>query len=319
MSVMIRKPGILTTVQDLGRCGARGFGINPNGAMDRASVRSLNIVVGNPESAAVLEMHFPAAEIEFECDTFFAIGGADFAAELDGKSLRNCTTATAAKGNVLKFTKRTSGQRAYLAVHGGFHVPAWLGSSSTNLAAMIGGHEGRKLAAGDRIECSSSNGSASLTVGESVQPRSGSVAAIRVTSGSEYGLLTAISERDFTDEAFTLTRDCNRMGYRLNGKALNLLHPYELVSAAVNFGTIQLLPDGQIIVLMADHQTSGGYPRIGNVVSVDLPVLAQCGPGDSVRFQIVSIEEAERLAMRFEQELKYLRVGCRLQGQNANC
>jgi antagonist of KipI len=108
------------------------------------------------------------------------------------------------------------------------------------------------------------------------------------------------------------------MGYRLEGEPLHLLHAYELISAGVTFGTIQLLPDGQLIVLMADHQTSGGYPRIGNVVSTDLAILAQCGPGDSIRFEMVSVEEAETLAMNFEKELNYLRVGCRLQGLNAN-
>ena len=107
------------------------------------------------------------------------------------------------------------------------------------------------------------------------------------------------------------------MGYRLSGKPLHMLHSREMVSAAVTFGTIQLLPDGQMIVLMADHQTSGGYPRIGNVISVDLPLLAQLGPNDGVSFQLVEVDDAQRFAARFERELNYLRVGCKLQTQNA--
>ena len=121
-----------------------------------------------------------------------------------------------------------------------------------------------------------------------------------------------------SNDGFSLTNDCDRMGYRLSGPPLHLLHKREMISAPVTFGTIQLLPDGQLIVLMADHQTSGGYPRIGNVISTDLPLLAQCRSGDGVSFTLVSIDEAERLASRFDRELNYLRVGCRLQGQNAN-
>ena len=318
MSLLIKKPGMLSTVQDLGRFGGRHLGINPGGVMDHASARALNIVLGNQQTSAVLETHFPAAEIQFDSETFFAIGGADFGAELDGKPVRNWGTATAGEGSVLSFKKRLSGQRAYLAVKGGIKVDAWLGSFSTNLTAAMGGHDGRRLTAGDRIDCETSAGSITLTIGPSMRPQSGSRVTVRVVKGSEYELLTAISERDLMTEAFTLTRDCDRMGYRLAGKALHLLHPREMVSAAVSFGTIQLLRDGQMIVLMADHQTSGGYQRIGNVMSTDLPTLAQCGPGDEVRFEVVTIEEAERRTMSFEQELNYLRVGCRLQGQNAN-
>ena len=153
--------------------------------------------------------------------------------------------------------------------------------------------------------------------GASVRPRYSRFPTVRIIAGPEFEFLTATSERDFVSEGFTLTNDCNRMGYRLTGKPLHLLHRREMISAAVNFGTIQLLPDGQLIVLMADHQTSGGYPRIGNVISFDLPLLAQLGPKDGVSFQIVTVEEAERLAMQFELELNYLRVGCRLQTQNA--
>jgi antagonist of KipI len=318
MSLTIRKAGMLTTVQDLGRYGSRSLGVNPGGVMDRASTRALNAVLGNHDSAALLEMHFPAPEIEFEIRTFFAVGGAEFGAELDANPVRNYTALTAEEGSVLKFAHRSSGQRAYLAVRGGLRVPAWLGSSSTNLAAAIGGHAGRRLSAGDRLDCIESAGLAMFSIGESMQPRCGPAQTIRIVAASEFELMTAISERSFTHEEFKLTNDCNRMGYRLEGEPLHLLHAYELISAGVTFGTIQLLPDGQLIVLMADHQTSGGYPRIGNVVSTDLAILAQCGPGDSIRFEMVSVEEAETLAMNFEKELNYLRVGCRLQGLNAN-
>ena len=312
MALIIRKSGILTTVQDLGRTGARRFGINPSGVMDTAAARIANTLLGNDEGAAVLETHFPAVELEFDGNTAFAISGADLGAKLAGEPIQNWTAAEATKGDVLSFSKRHSGSRAYIAVRDGISAEEWLGSRSTNLA--IGAS---RLAAGNRIECASGKPTARLSAGMSLLPRYSRFPTVRVIAGPEFEFLTATSERSFLSGGFTLTNDCDRMGYRLSGKPLHMLHSREMVSAGVSFGTIQLLPDGQLIVLMADHQTSGGYPRIGNVISVDLPLLAQLGPHDGVSFQLVSIGDAEELAMRFERELNYLRVGCKLQAQNA--
>jgi len=317
MSLVIRKPGILSTVQDLGRTGGRSFGINPAGVMDRTAARIVNTLLENDESTALIEMHFPAAEIEFDSPTVFSISGAELDAQLDGKPISNWSTAFAGKGCVLKFRNKSYGSRAYLGVRGGFALDKWLGSLSTNLTAGLGGFEGRALKAGDVIECSSTDEYFPRTAGTSIVPLYHRFPTLRVIAGPESGLLTASSEQEFRKQGFTLTNECNRMGFRLRGKPLNLLDRYEMVSAGVNFGTMQLLPDGQLIVLMADHQTSGGYPRIANVISADLPLLAQCGPGDGVSFEIVTVDEAERLALRFERELNFLRLGCRLQRQNA--
>ena len=317
MSITIRKPGILTTVQDLGRTGARNIGVNPGGVMDRVAARLINIILGNPESSPVLEMHFPAPEINFDDDTVFALGGADFDAEIDGMPLENWSTGFGAKGDTLRFKKKESGTRAYLSVTGGFKTEQWLGSSSANLMAPVGKAAG-VMANGDRIECDVTDNRLRLSVGRSVLPVYSRFPTVRIVAGPEFDLLTATSEKLLLSEGFTLSRSCNRMGYRLEGKTLHLLDGHEMVSSAVTFGTVQLLPDGQLIVLMADHQTSGGYPRIGNVISTDLPLLAQCGPGDGVGFTIVSIEEAENASLQFERELNYLRVGCRLQRHNAH-
>jgi len=314
MALIIRKPGILTTVQDLGRLGARKFGINTGGVMDRAAARVANDLIGNDESASVLEMHFPAPEIEFADDTAFAITGADFGAELSGRPLNNWTSHLAKRSDVLRFRKKIFGARSYLAIRDGVDGNEWLESRSTNLAVAIGG---RRFVAGDRIECPADVAGRSLSAGLSLMPRYSRFPTVRIVAGPEFEFLTASAERTFLTDGFTLTNDCNRMGYRLSGRPIHMLHSREMVSAAVAFGTIQLLPDGQVIVLMADHQTSGGYPRIGNVISVDLPLLAQLGPNDGVSFQMIAIDEAERLAQRFERELNYLRVGCKLQSQNA--
>ena len=319
MSLNIRKPGILTTVQDLGRYGGQRFGINSNGVMDTAAARLINAALGNDESDAVLEMHFPAAVIEFEADTTIAIGGADFGAEINGEPVRNWTVHQIGKGAVLSFTNRSSGNRAYLALCGGVQADEWLGSRSTNLTAGIGGYLGRRLLGGDIVDCA--DGSYRrwpVTIGSSIIPRYSRFPTVRVVPGSEFDILTATGERAFVGEGFTLTNDCNRMGYRLSGKPLDVIESSPMVSASVNFGTIQLLPDGQMIILMADHQTSGGYPRIGNVIAVDLPILAQCGPGDGVSFELISVGDAEHLALEFQAQLNMLRVGCRLRNHDAD-
>lgn len=285
--------------------------------MDVVAARLVNTVLGNIESSAVLEMHFPAPVIEFDADGLIAIGGADLDARIDKTAIRNWSTAFVKKGSELSFAERRSGSRAYLAVQRGFQLDEWFGSASTNLVAGVGGIAGRKLMAGDRIGCREpANHYPTLRIGPSIIPRYSRFPTIRIVPGSEFEFLTSTGERTFLGEGFSLTKDCDRMGYRINGKPLNLLADVRFVSSAVTFGTIQLLPDGQMIVLMADHQTSGGYPRIGNVISVDLPVLAQCGPGDGVSFEMVSVEDAERLALEFEKKLNLLRVGCRLRNQN---
>ena len=318
MSLIIKKPGVLTSVQDLGRVGFRSLGINPNGVMDVAAARLVNIVLGNHDATAVLEFHFPGPEIEFDSDTTIAIGGGDFGALLDKTELQNFSSSSAKKGSILKFAKPRSGFRGYLAVEGGMQIKQWLGSSSTNLAAGVGGFSERKLIAGDLIPCATSDTSTELKIGRSAIPRYSREPTIRVVAGNEFETMTATAERTFQSEQFALTSDCDRMGYRLAGKPMHLLHDLQLLSSAVTFGTIQLLPDGQLIILMADHQTSGGYPRLGNVISADLPLLAQCGPGDKVRFSIVSIDEAEHLLLQFEKELNFLRMGCKFRGRNAN-
>lgn len=304
-------------VQDLGRTGSRRFGINPSGVMDGAATRMINIALGNDENAAVLEMHFPAAEIEFTDDTFLAIGGADFAAELDGRSVSNWQTVIGQKGGILKFREKINGNRTYLAVKGGFEIDSWLDSKSTNLAAAVGGLSGRALIGGDKIACANSRDGSSISIGRSLLPRYSRFPTLRIIPGGEFELLSAVSERVLLNEMFTLTKDSNRMGFRLEGKPIHLLHNKELVSSATAFGTIQLLPDGQMVMLMADHQTSGGYPRIGNVISADLPIAAQLGPNDRVAFKVVDIGEAEEIRMRIEHELTLFKVACRLrQHQN---
>jgi antagonist of KipI len=313
MSILIQKSGVLSTIQDLGRDGFRRFGINPNGAMDKSAVRLINILLGNREAEAVLEMHFPAPVLEFEEPAIVALGGADFGARLDDELIENWRPVFVKKNQVLKFTKKIFGNRAYLAIKNNFKINRWLGSASTNLTAEIGGFNGRSLTRGDKLnfkQRTTDNGErTNYKISNSLIPRYSSLPTVRVVAGAEFEIVTALGEQNFTKGNFTIGKDSDRMGFRLSGEPLYLLDEKELVSAAVASGTIQLLPDGQMIILMADAQTSGGYPRIAHVISIDLPILAQLGASDKVGFQMISLEQAERLLLEFEKDLNLLKIG----------
>lgn len=310
MSLLIKKAGILTTIQDLGRDGFRRFGINQNGAMDRSAVRLINALFGNEENTAVLEMHFPAAEILFEESTIFALGGADFSAALNDRPIENWRPFFAPQDSILRFHHKSAGNRAYLTVKEGFRLEKWLGSASTNLKAGAGGFAGRKLHNGDRLTFNSefpvSEIVSNFRISNSLIPFYSKFPTVRVIAGAEFERLTDKSRDQFFQLNFQITQNSDRMGYRLKGEQLFLRTNIEMVSSAVNFGTIQLLPDGQLIVLMADHQTTGGYPRLANVITADLPLLAQLSTNDKVAFHLVSIEEAEDLSIRFEDQLNLL-------------
>lgn len=302
-------------MQDLGRTGFRQMGINPGGAMDTAAARLINILIGNDEAEGLLEMHFPAAGIVFETGAVFALGGADFSAELDGEPVRNWRPLFAAEGSVLRFTAKAAGSRAYLSIASGFKLEKWLGSASTNLVAKMGGFGGHRLEKGDRMFLNTGGAAAAphdRSVSASLVPRYSRFPTVRITPGAEFDLLDAHARETLVKENFVISASSDRMGFRLSGEAINLTQNREIVSSAVNFGTIQLLPDGQLIVLMADHQTSGGYPRIAQIAAVDLPLMAQLGANDKVAFHLIRPGEAEDLLMNFERDLNIFKIGCRL-------
>jgi antagonist of KipI len=316
MSIQILKSGILTTVQDSGRINYRRFGVNPNGVMDTIAARLINVLLGNDEAEAVLEIHFPAPEILFDENTVIALGGADFSPMLNGEPFDNWRPIFIKKGDTLRFEKISFGNRAYLTIKGGLKIEKWLGSASTNLAAGTGGFEGRSLQKGDSIafkkKVNRQKAKVKYRISESLIPLYSRFPTVRVVAGAEFELLTAFSQEVFLKENFVNSSTSDRMGFRLKGESLYLLNEKELVSSAVNFGTIQLLPDGQMIILMADHQTSGGYPRIANVIGIDLPLVAQLGANDKIAFHLVNLEEAENLLLEFEKDLKLLKIGVNL-------
>ncbi len=281
--------------------------------MDGTAARLINILLGNDDNEAILEMHFPAPEIRFEEAAIFAVGGGDFGAKFNGERIENWKPFYVDKGGVLKFTEKISGNRAYLSIKNGFQIEKQLGSASTNLTASFGGLNGKRLEKNDRLffnptEINLKTRSNSR-ISNSMIPFYSRFPTVRVVAGAEFESLTAFGEQTFEHENFVISPNSDRMGFRLTGKPMFMLEKKELVSSAVNFGTVQLLPDGQLIVLMADAPTSGGYPRVAHVIATDLPLVAQLGAGDKIAFYLISQTEAENLLIDFEKNLQILKIG----------
>lgn len=321
MAITIIKPGLLDTLQDMGRYGYSHLGINPGGAMDRYAALAANLLVGNETPGAALELHFPAAQILFEQNALISITGADFCPMLNDEQIPRWHPVAVRKNTVLHFPKLQWGARCYLGVHGGFCVPPWLNSYSTNLKAGAGGFEGRKLEKGDELPFGESHMyiSGLLKEGKDYEVLRWQVATgamyehpneIYIIKGQDWDQLAPQSQLDILENNFIIHPFSDRMGYQLKGIPLQRMQRNELLSSGVSFGTIQLLPSGQMIVLMADHQTTGGYPRLAHVISAHLPKLAQLRPSDCIQFKMTDIATAEKMMMARQQELNILRRAC---------
>ena len=300
--IEVIEPGGLTTVQDLGRPGHESSGVSPGGAADRDALRMANLLVGNPEGAAALELCVRGPMLQFHGAATIALVGAT------GKSRR------VGDGEVVDFSKLPGGVRAYLSLAGGIRVEPVLGSSATDLRAGFGGFQGRALLTGDRI-----------AMGTPAQvPRPGdwhvgraeglqvSEIELRFLPGVQESWFSKEALRRFREMTYQLTPSADRMGTRLAGEPLELAEPREMVSQPVACGSVQVPPDGQPIILLAERQTIGGYPQIGHVISVDLPKLARAWPGTSVKFREVTLEIAWNLGRRKERDFNWLQTGMNL-------
>lgn len=319
MSTKITRPGIMSTLLDAGRTGYRHIGIGSGGAMDRFALGLANYLVGNDDKAAVIEMHFPAPEIIVEQDTIMALTGADFSATLDGMPLPPWRAFTVKKDAVLRFVKPILGARAYLAVSGGWQAQKWLGSYSTQLRLGAGGHAGRALQKDDRISFLSNADSfaeskilpwhiSQAELDSFYQP----LDQIRCVQGPEYELLDDTAKDNFEKQDFIISQQSDRMGYRLDSPPVMTTPASEMISSATDAGTIQILPGGRCIILMADHQTTGGYPRIASVIKSDLPSLAQAGPGQKIRFKMIGLKEAEDHYINMKRRMDEIKTACYL-------
>jgi antagonist of KipI len=314
MTVEVIRPGLLTSVQDLGRFGMQHFGVPVSGAMDGYALRVANRLAGNEEGAAALELTLAGPVLEFGADTLISLSGGDLEAMIDGKLLPMNRPVWVARGRRLSFGRCIAGCRAYLAFAGGIDVAPVLGSRSTYVRAALGGLDGRALKAGDRIAIATGTSACCPGLRDLPAFRRDGFAAprwsvqvgferlrlrpqrIRFVAGRHWEYLEPGVREAFTNESFQVGRSSDRMGYRLDGVRLKSGEGGDIASEAVAFGTIQLPPDGNPIILMADRQTIGGYPRLGEVASADLPLLAQLKPGDSLRFERIALADAQRLA-----------------------
>lgn len=301
MAITVVRAGMLTTVQDLGRHSHRASGVPVAGAMDGFALRLANLLVGNHVDAAGLEFTLVGPELQFGADTLIALTGGDFAL------LPLCQPIRVKAGERVVLGAARFGCRGYLAVAGGLDVPLVLGSRSTYLRAKLGGLAGRALRDGDVLPSVqvARNIFGRWQVDERILPAYSPAPVVRVVRGAqadEFG-------ETFLSVEFKVSTQSDRMGVRLAGPVVARKSAVELVSTVVAPGTVQVPPDGQPIVLMADAQTMGGYPQIAHVIGMDLPLVAQLRPGDSVRFQVVTLAEAHRLSMAREHALALLREG----------
>lgn len=324
-SIRVLRPGLLTTVQDAGRHGLQHLGVVPGGAMDPVAAALANALVGNSPGDAVLEITVTGPELQFGCTALIALCGARFAARLDGAPLPPDRPVLAEQGARLAVGRAQAGARACLAVAGAIAVPPVLGSRSTLLPAAFGGFEGRALRAGDclplvadaaRIATQRYAALAARRTLAGVASVGWSVPALTLPlrepitlhamPGRHHALFDAASQRAFFEAEWKVTPESDRMGFRLAGPVLARAAALEIHSEPTCLGTVQVPANGQPIALMVDHQTTGGYPRIAEIASADVPRLAQLSPGATLRFVRCTLEEAVALRRALRRRLAAL-------------
>lgn len=298
----VLQPGALTTVQDAGRTGWARYGVPPSGPLDAAAFAAANALVDNPPGAAALEITLTGPTLRVERECLIAVCGAAFDVWVGTLPVPLWHAVYVRAGRLITFGAQRSGARAYLAISGGIALPPFLGSQATYLPGGFGGLDGRALRAGDRLPLG-------VVAVRDLAQRAGRVwpverrppytsqPTLRVILGPQDDYFTAEGLATFLTGAYQLTPEADRMGARLRGPSITHRGPTGIVSDGVVAGSIQVPPDGQPIVMLADHQTTGGYPKIATVIRADLPLLAQCLPGDCVRFMAVNLAEAEVSAL----------------------
>lgn len=305
MTLVIHRPGLLTTVQDLGRFGFGAFGIPPSGAMDTLALRIGNRLVGNADDAAGLEFTLSGPEIELERDAWIALVGARFETHLDGHEAPERESFLVRRGQVLSVGRALDGARGVLAVGGGIEVPRVLGSRATLLAAGFGGLEGRALRGGDRLAFGEhTKGRRRRIARPALLAADASEQPLRVVGGPQQEAFSPAGRSVFYSSLYSVSTRSDRMGIRLEGPSIERAKSADLPPEGIAPGSIQVPADGLPIVLGVDRPTTGGYTKIATVVTVDLGRLAQAKPGDRLRFAEVSVDEARRLWREREELLR---------------
>ena len=297
MGLTVISPGALTSIQDEGRFGHQRIGMSPAGAMDLHSLRLANILVDNDMGEAALELSFLGGKFQFTKDNVFALTGADMSATLDGVKVPVGQAVVAKAGSVLQMGQAKDGCRTYMAVAGGFDVPVLHGSKSTLLRSNLGGFKDRKLAAGDEIPFAAPKKTIpNLPIRVlPQQPAIGRDVTVRVVLGPQDDRFTKAGMETFLSSAYKVDNKSDRMGYRLTGPKVEHTTDANIISDGIPFGAVQIPGSGEPMIMMSEHQGSGGYTKIANVISVDIPLVAQCPPGGTIRFKAVSVDEAQDL------------------------
>jgi len=292
--LQVKEPGLFTTVQDLGRPNAISAGVQSGGAMDRFAHAAANLLVGNDPGLATLECTFSGPHLIADHPCLVATAGAHFDPHINGAPVPGWTSMFLGTGDHLTFGARREGARLYIAVAGGVEADRWLGSLSTNVMAARGGKHGRSLRSGDTVSAAGEPKKPSVSgrrLAESLRPAYGD-RVLHSIPGPHLKRLDPESRRHLFEMAYRVTRDADRMGYRLDGPQL-VTTGDELLSFGLVPGALQVPHSGQPILLMADHQTAGGYPVVATVISASLPIAAQLLPGDEVRFAEITVERAQ--------------------------
>lgn len=320
----IINPGLYTTIQDRGRIGYQEFGMPVTGAMDDYSFRVANILVGNDEYDAALETTLNGPEIAFNKDAVIAITGANMVPKVNGYTVPMWRSIKLSKNDVLSFQMTREGARGYIAFAGGLDIPVVMGSRSTFVRGGIGGYEGRKLKSNDEINLRESNISLNELVNRVIPleyvPSYDKSCCVRAVLGPQDDYFTEESLEKFFGSEYEVTSEADRMGYRLSGTALEHKNSADIISDGINLGSIQIPGHGMPIVMMADRQTTGGYTKIGTVISIDIPLIAQLKPGDKVQFEKIDIQEAHSILKEYEDIIKNIKTyvdSCRLKPSKA--
>lgn len=308
--IKIIKPGLFTTVQDKGRMGFQRYGIPVAGAMDDFSFRVANILVGNDENAAALETTFMGPHIQIEFNGFIAITGANMEPKINGNNIKMWRSLEVHKGDSLTFSGASQGLRSYIAFGGGLEVTEVLNSKSTYVRGSLGGYNGRKLMEGDEISVALSNSKAEAGkyISPVYIPRYAKKNMVRVVLGPQDDHFSSEVIETFLNSPYKITAEADRMGYRLEGPTLTHVKGPDIISDGIVFGSVQVPGHGSPIVMMADRQTTGGYTKIATVIWADLPLLAQMGPGDTIHFQEVTIEEGQDIFAQYEENINNIKI-----------
>ena len=320
MNAIVTRAGFFSSVQDLGRVGFRQFGVSTSGALDSFALRVANLLVGNEDGAAGLEITFGGLHLRFDDERIVAWCGGEFDVQIASRPLPAGHVARLQAGDELKFSRAQIGCRCWLAISGGIDVAPILGSRSTDLRANFGGLDGRAVRDGDILPLGPQPGS-SPTATERISSWTASHdwvspakrdPILRFVRGCDWDRFNASTLQRFTSEQFAISPDSDRMGVRLDGPELKREEDVSLISEAVAAGTIQVPPSGKPILLLGDCQTIGGYPKIAHVITFDLGVAAQVRAGDVIRFSEISLADAHRLVVERERELDRFRIGLSL-------